>query len=136
MTYQIDFLCSWNYSCLSRCLRARIVVVKSDASSPVGSPNFLKVNDKQIIGSFLVSEQLFSDLVHHEIPIQSTVVYFRAHTHTSTMYHMSVCHKRVSKHRYRIFWAFSSARDWQILWDPKRTDFFTVKCLCNFEYNV
>ena len=44
MTHQIDVLSAQKYSCLSRCVRARIVVVKSDPSSAVGFPDFLEDN--------------------------------------------------------------------------------------------
>ena len=43
-----------------------------------------------------------------ETPIQSTAVYFRAHTRKSTIHHVLRCHRRVSKHRNRIFKAFLS----------------------------
>ena len=55
-----------------------------------------------------VCEQLLLDLAHHETSIQSTVVYFRAHTRKSTIHHLSRCHRRGSKHRYRILGAFLS----------------------------
>ena len=44
MTHQIDVSSAQKCSCLSRCLRARIVVVKSDPSSVVGFPDFLGDN--------------------------------------------------------------------------------------------
>ena len=44
MTHQIDVLSAQKCSCLSRCMRARIVVVKSDPSTTAGFPNFLKDN--------------------------------------------------------------------------------------------
>ena len=53
-----------------------------------------------------VREQLLLDLAYLETPIQSTVVYFRAHTRKSTIHHLSRCHRRVSKHRYRLIRAF------------------------------
>ena len=46
--------------------------------------------------------------VHLEMLIQTTAVYFRAHTRESTIHHLSRCRKRVSKHRDRIFGAFLS----------------------------
>ena len=49
MTHQIDVLSAQKCSCFSRCVRARIVVVKSDPSSAVGFPYFLKNNCKQMI---------------------------------------------------------------------------------------
>ena len=36
MTYQIEVLSAQKYSCLSQCVKARIVVVKSDLSSAIG----------------------------------------------------------------------------------------------------
>ena len=47
MTHQIDVLSAQKCSCLSRCVRARIVVVKSDPSSAVGFLNFLE--DNQVV---------------------------------------------------------------------------------------
>ena len=44
MTHQIDVLSAQKCSCLSRCVRARIVVVKSDPSFAVGFPDFLEDN--------------------------------------------------------------------------------------------
>ena len=44
MTHQIDVLRPQKYNRLSRCVRARIVVVKSDPSSAVGFPDFLEDN--------------------------------------------------------------------------------------------
>ena len=41
-------------------------------------------------------------------PIQSTAVCFRSHTRKSMIHHLSRCHRRVSKHRDRIFGAFFS----------------------------
>ena len=44
MTYQIDVLSAQKCSCFSRCVRARIVMEKSDPSSAVGLPDFLEDN--------------------------------------------------------------------------------------------
>ena len=44
MTHQIDILSPQKCSCLSRYVRARIVVVKSDPSSPGGFADFLEGN--------------------------------------------------------------------------------------------
>ena len=44
MTHQIGVLSAQKWSCLSRYVRARIVVVKSDPSSAVGFPDFLEDN--------------------------------------------------------------------------------------------
>ena len=44
MTHQIDVLSAQKCSSLSRCVRARIVVVKSDLSSAVGFSNILEDN--------------------------------------------------------------------------------------------
>ena len=44
MTHQIDVLSAQKCSCLSRCGRARIVVVKSDLASAVDFPDFLEDN--------------------------------------------------------------------------------------------
>ena len=44
MTHQIDVLSAQKCSCVSRCVRARMVVVKSDPSSAVGFPDFLEDN--------------------------------------------------------------------------------------------
>ena len=44
MTYQIDVLDAQKCSCLSRCVRARIVMVKSDPSSAIDFPDLLENN--------------------------------------------------------------------------------------------
>ena len=44
MVHQTDVLRAQKCSCLSRCVRARIVVVKSDPSLAVGFPDFLEDN--------------------------------------------------------------------------------------------
>ena len=44
MTHQINVLSAQKCSCLSRCVTARIVMVKNDPSSAVGFPNFLEDN--------------------------------------------------------------------------------------------
>ena len=44
MTHEIDVLSVQKCNCLSRCVTARIVVVKSDPFSAVGFPNFLEDN--------------------------------------------------------------------------------------------
>ena len=44
MTHQTDVLSAQKCSCLSRCVSARIVVVKSDPSLAIGFPNFLEDN--------------------------------------------------------------------------------------------
>ena len=44
MTFQIDVLSAQKCSCLSLCVRTRIVVVQSDPSSVIGFPDFLENN--------------------------------------------------------------------------------------------
>ena len=44
MTHQIDVVTAQKCSCLSRCVRARIVLGKSDPSLAVGFPDFLEDN--------------------------------------------------------------------------------------------
>ena len=137
MTHQIDVLSAQQCSCLSRCVRARIVA----PSLAVGSPDFLEDNWQtndcvslridssvvlvvrlQHVQSFqknknrqsfawkcFVPEQLLLDLAHLEIPIQSTAVYFRAHTLKSTIHYLLRCHRHVSKQRDCIFGEFLSA---------------------------
>ena len=76
-----------------------------------------------------------------ETPIQPTAVYFQAHKHKSTIYHLSRCHRRVSKHRDRIFEAFLSTNRHKPLFErltncvgSKREQIFlTVKCSSNIE---
>ena len=46
-------------------------------------------------------KQLLLDVAYLETTIQSTAVYFRAHTGKSTFHHLLRCHKRISKHRER-----------------------------------
>ena len=62
--------------------------------------------------------------------IQSITVYFWAHTRKSTIHQLSRCYRCVSKHRDRIFGAFSSS-DWQIVWDPTRKNFLIVHAILN-----
>ena len=47
MPHQNNDLSAQKCSCLSRCVRARVVVVKSDPSSAVDFPDFLEDNCKQ-----------------------------------------------------------------------------------------
>ena len=50
MTHQIDVLSAQKCSCLSQCVRAHIVVMKSEPSSAVDFPEFLEdKNGKQIV---------------------------------------------------------------------------------------
>ena len=44
MTHKIDVLSAQKFSCLSRCVRARIVVVKSNPSAAVDFLDFLEDN--------------------------------------------------------------------------------------------
>ena len=44
MTHQLEVLSAQKCSCLSRCVRARIVVVNSGPSAAVGFPDFLEDN--------------------------------------------------------------------------------------------
>ena len=115
MTHQIDVLSAKKCSCLSRCVRARIVVVKSDPSSASWKttgkqmPNHSELTVLRCSSATITTCQVFPKktgdhllesascagnfclgLAHFETPIQSTAVYFRAH-------------RRVSKHRVRIF---------------------------------
>ena len=86
-------------------------------------------------------EQLLLDLAHLETPIQSTAVYFRAHTRKSMIHHLSRCHRRVSKRRVRIFGAFLSANQQDPFFEQltnyvvgsNASIFLLVKCSCNIE---
>ena len=76
-----------------------------------------------------VREQLLLDLNYLETPMQLTAVYFRGHTHKSTIHHLSRCQKFISKHRYHIFLTFLLTNrhelflsNWQIVWDPMWTN--------------
>ena len=105
MTHQIDVFSAQKCSCLSRCVRARIVGMKIDPSLAVGFPDRSELTryssgtiatcpvfpKKQAIicWKFFVREQLLLDLTHLETPIQSTAVYFWAHTGKSTIHHLS-----------------------------------------------
>ena len=95
--------------CLSAKKCSRFIVVKSDPSSAVGLLFcvFLVVwlRHVQIFqknGTICLRVQLLLDLAHLETPIQSTAVYFRAHTRKSIINNLSRCHKRVSKHRVKF----------------------------------
>ena len=63
-------------------------------------------NRRSFAWKCFVCEQLLLNLSYIETPIQSTAVYFRAHTNKSIIYQLSQSHGRVSKHRDRIFEAF------------------------------
>ena len=69
---------------------------------------FTKKNMRSFAWKCFVRQQLLLDLPHLETPIQSTAIYFRAHTFKTTMHHPSRCHRRVSKYRGRIFGGFLS----------------------------
>ena len=151
-------------------MRACIVVRKSDPSSAVGFPNFLEDNCQTKNGcvslridysalfkwydssfseknrrSFawkcFVRKQLLLDLAHLETPIQWTAVYFRAYTRKSTIHHLSRCHRRVSKHRERIFGAFLSTNRHEPFFERLKNCvgsnankfLLTVKYSCNIE---
>ena len=129
MTHQINVLRAQKCSCLSRCVRARIVVVKSDSSSAVDFPDFLE-DWKELANKWLYTTQnllfcivLVVRLRHVQFfcknrrsfawkcfvcELQTTAVYFRAHTNKFTIHQMSRCHRSVSKHRNCIFGAFLS----------------------------
>ena len=142
---------------MKRCVRARIIVVKSDPSSAVGFPVFLednwqkngwwitqnwlicvvlvvrlrnvqffRKNNRSFAWKCFVREELLLDLAHLEIPIQSTAVYFRAHTLKSTIHHLSRCHRRSFHFFPPICTRLLS--DWQIV-----QIFLTGKCSCNIE---
>ena len=69
--------------------------------------------------------QLWLDWVHLETLIQSTAVYFRAHTLNSTIHYLSRFHRRVSEQRHvflehfflpidtRLFWAIDKLCEYQ-----------------------
>ena len=143
MTHQIDVLSAQKCSCLSRCVKAHIVLVKSDPSSAFGFSDFLEDNwqtngcatqnwlfcvvlvvQLRYVQFFrknrwsfawkcFVREQILLDLAHLETPIQLTALYFRVHTLKFTIHHQSRCHRRVSKHRDRIFGAFLSTNRYE-----------------------
>ena len=139
MTHQIDFLSAQKCSCLSRCERAPIVVVKSDPSSAVVL--VFPKNRRSFAWKCFVREQFLLVLAHLETPIQSNVVYFRAHMCKSTIHHLSRCHRGVSKHRDCIFRAFpSSNRHKSFFWAidklceiQREQIFLTFKCSCNIQ---
>ena len=72
------------------------------------SVQFFRKNRRSFAWKCFVHEQLLLDLAHLETLIQSTAVYLRTHMRKSTIHHLSRCHRRVSKHRDRIFEAFLS----------------------------
>ena len=69
---------------------------------------FFRKNSRSFAWKCFVCEQLLLDLAHLETLLQSTAVYFRTHTRKFAIHHLSRCHRRVSKHRDRIFGAFIS----------------------------
>ena len=60
-------------------------------------------NKRSFAWKCFVRDQLWLDLAHLETPIESTAVYFRAHTSKFTTHHLLRCHRRVSKLRDRAF---------------------------------
>ena len=80
--------------------------------------------------------QILLDLAHPDTPIQSTAVYFRAHTRKSSIHRLSQRHRRVSKHRNRIFGTFlltnrhesSFERLTNCVGSKANKFFLTVKC--------
>ena len=96
---------------------------------------------KKAKGKCFVCEHFLLDLAHLETYIQSTAVYFRAHTRKSTIDHLSRCHRRVSKHSDRIlellFRPIDTSlflSDWQKMCGIQLEEiFFTVKCSYNIE---
>ena len=68
-------------------------------------------------------EQFLLDLAHLETPIQSTAVYFWAHTRKSTIHHLS---RRVSKHCDRIFEAFLSTNRHEPFYRAVAIDTFDI----------
>ena len=74
---------------------------------------FFRKNRRSFAWKCFVREQLLLDLAHLETPIQSTAVYFRAHTLESTIHHLWRCHRRISKHHDCIFGAFLSTNRYE-----------------------
>ena len=64
---------------------------------------FFRKNRRSFARRWFVREQLLLNLAHLEIPIQSTVVYFRPHTRKCTIHHLF----RSTKIVYFIFWCIS-----------------------------
>ena len=106
MTHQIDVLSAQKCSCLSRCVRARIVVVKSVPSLAVDFPDFLernwqtngyvplRINCSALFYWYDCDMSSFSEkkaIICLEVlcaPIQLTAVYFRAHTRKTAIRHL------------------------------------------------
>ena len=131
MTHQIDVLCAQKFSCLSRCVRARIVVVRVFSGwfswflgiQPANKwlcitqnwlfcvvlvvllrhVQFFRKNRRSFAWKCFVHEQILLDLAHLETPIKSTAAYFRPHTRKSTIQHLLRSHRRISKYQDRIF---------------------------------
>ena len=165
MTRQIDVLNAKKCSCLSRCVRARIVVLKvirlrrlvfliswkttgkqmvvyhselafqRCSSGTIATCSIFPKNGRSFAWKCFVREQLLLDLAHLETSIQSTAVYFRAHTRKSTIHHHD------SKHHDRIFGAFFSTNRHEPFFEQLTNCvgsnvnkfFLTVKCSCNIE---
>ena len=132
MTHQIDVLSALKCNCLSRCVRAHIVIrlrrlvfliswkttgkqmvvyhskltVLRCSSATIATCPVFRKNRRSFAWKCFVREQLLLDLAHLETSIQITAVYFRAYTLKSMIHHLSQCHRCVSKHRDRIFEAF------------------------------
>ena len=86
---------------------SQITVLRCSSDMIATYPVFPK-NRRSFAWKCFVLEQLLLDLVYLETPIQSTAVYFPAHTRKSTIHHLARCHRRVSQHCNRIFGAFLS----------------------------
>ena len=102
---------------------------------------FSRKNRRSFAWKCSVREQLLLDLAHLETPIQSTANYFRGHKRKSTIHHLLQCHRRVSKHRDRIFGTFLSTNRHEPCFE-RLTNYvgsnankfsLTVKCSCNIE---
>ena len=103
---------------------------------------FFRKNRRSFAWKCFARELFLLDMAHLETPIQLTAVYSRAHTRKSTIHHLLGCHRRVSKHRNRIFVVFLSTNRhepfffWAIdkLCGVQREQIFlTVNCSCNIE---
>ena len=84
------------------------LTVLCSSSATIATYSVFPKNRRSFAWQCLVGEQLLLDLAHIETPLQSSALYFRAHKRKSTIYHLSRCHRRVSKHRGCIFRAFLS----------------------------
>ena len=101
---QLVFLISWKTTGKQMIVHHSELTFLRYSSGTIEHVQFFRKNRRA--WKCFVREQLLLDLAHLETPIQSTAVYFRAHTRKPTIHQVSRCHRRCSKHFICIYGAF------------------------------